>query len=92
VPPTVVYGDFVACGGFDVRDRLAEIDVPALVISAEKDKMMPAKFGRSLAEGLTNTTYVEISGTGHFMQLEHPQIVADHVTHFLATTVQRHSA
>jgi pimeloyl-ACP methyl ester carboxylesterase len=81
--PAVVHGDFVACNGFDVRDRLAEIDVPTLVISAENDQMMPPKFGRTLAEHIASATYVEIPATGHFMQLEQPETVTIAITNFL---------
>ncbi|MCO5183731.1 MAG: alpha/beta hydrolase [Anaerolineae bacterium] len=87
VPPAIVYGDFVACSRFDVRDRLAEIDVPALVISAEKDKMMPAKFGRTLADGIPNAIYVEVPGAGHYMQLEQPQFISEQVQTFLQKTI-----
>lgn len=88
VPPAIVYGDFVACSQFDVRDRLAEIDVPTLVISAEKDRMIPAQFGRILTDGIPNANYVEIPGAGHFMQLEQPALIADHIQRFITTVAQ----
>ena len=82
--PEVLHGDFMACHHFDVRDRLAKINLPTLVISGAEDQMTPAKFGRALAEGLPQAKFVIIDGAGHFLMQEAPDQVALEISRFLA--------
>jgi pimeloyl-ACP methyl ester carboxylesterase len=56
----------------DVRDRLEQIRVPALVVAGESDFMAPPSLGRALADGLPAATFVEIAGAGHFPFAEEP--------------------
>lgn len=41
---------------FDVSDRLADLEVPALVLHGERDRVVPVENGRLLAEGLPEAT------------------------------------
>jgi acyl transferase domain-containing protein/pimeloyl-ACP methyl ester carboxylesterase len=58
-----------AVRAFDARDRLAAITVPALVVSGGRDRIMPARQGRDLAERLSCSTYKELAGAGHYIPL-----------------------
>lgn len=69
---TVLNGDFIACNGFDVMDRLEAIDRPALVVVGEDDRMTPLKFARYLAEHLPRSRLQIIPGAGHMVMLEQP--------------------
>lgn len=66
----VVYKDFLACSRFDVRDQLASLALPLLVIGGGQDKMMPLKFSQSLADTVPHATLDIIENAGHFMHFE----------------------
>lgn len=83
-PAEVMLGDFLACDQFDLRNRLAEIALPTLVISSGHDQMTPAKFGHFLAEQLPQAEFALIEEAGHMMMLEFPERVARLVQDFLA--------
>ena len=54
--------------GFDVRDRLAEITCPVLVIGSEDDRVVPPESSRELAAGLVHAASCELhmyDGCGH---------------------------
>jgi len=79
----VVLGDFTACDSFDVMDRLHEIKVPVLVLTAEEDRLSPVKYGRYLAEHIENSFYVEIPAAGHMSPLEKTEEVNRELRKFL---------
>lgn len=81
--PATLYGDFMACHQFDVRDRLGQIPQPTLVMSADEDQMTPAKYGRFLADTLPNAQFTLIEQAAHMMMLERPKGVAAAIQHFL---------
>jgi pimeloyl-ACP methyl ester carboxylesterase len=81
--PGVVYGDFQACNKFDVMQRLSEIRVPVLVISAEDDKLTPPKYGEFLAAGIPHATRTHIMDAGHISPMEKPQEVNRAISEFL---------
>jgi pimeloyl-ACP methyl ester carboxylesterase len=50
--------------------KFAEIQIPTLLVSGEKDIIIPAKMGRMAADLNNNIQYVEIANTAHFPMLE----------------------
>lgn len=74
-PPKVFYSDFSACNKFDVMGRLGEIDVPALVLTGDRDNMTPAKYGSFLAGNIKGATFQSIEDAGHMLMLEQPGAV-----------------
>jgi pimeloyl-ACP methyl ester carboxylesterase len=84
VDPAVLYGDLIACERFDVRDRLPEIEAPALVIGATKDRLTPLRFAHYLAKNLPHAELHVMQDAGHMMALERPGEVTDAVKTFLA--------
>ncbi len=82
---TVLHGDFLACDRFDVSGRLAEIQVPTLVIGGTADKMAPLKFSRSLAAKIPNARLKSVEGAGHMFVLERPDLVAAAVAQFMTS-------
>ena len=81
--PLVTLGDFQACNRFDVINRLAEISVPVMVISAQDDKLTPPKYADFLESAIPNTTRAHISDAGHIAPLEKPGEVNQSITEFL---------
>ncbi|MBC8363802.1 MAG: alpha/beta fold hydrolase [Actinobacteria bacterium] len=56
----------------DVRDQLAAIAVPTLVIVGELDPATPPHVSRMLADGIPGATLVELPGVGHLTPNEAP--------------------
>jgi 3-oxoadipate enol-lactonase len=75
--------DYAACNTFDVRDRLAEIKIPALILVGELDEMTPPKYSQYLAEHLPDSKLVIVPGAGHIVQAEKPAEVNAAIEEFL---------
>jgi pimeloyl-ACP methyl ester carboxylesterase len=58
--------------GLDLRPRLSEIDVPALVVAAPDDRVVPARAGRDLARRLPRGRLLALR-VGH-AALIHPRV------------------
>ena len=64
----------------------AELTVPTLLVSGEKDQITPANLGREAAALNPDVIqYVEIENTGHFPMLEAPETYLREVRSFLKT-------
>lgn len=81
--PGIVYGDFQACNKFNVMQRLAEISVPVLIISAADDKLTPPKYGQFLESGIPNASRAHIMDAGHISPMEKPEEVNSAIIGFL---------
>lgn len=68
-----------------VRDRLANIDVPALVLVGRHDAPGMDVIARHLAAGLPQAHLVEIEGAAHLPNLEQPDRFAGLLGRFLAS-------
>lgn len=78
----------LACGleilaGTDLRERLAAVKQPALVIAGERDRLTPAMAGRRLAAGLPAGRFLCLPGAAHTPFLTHPGEFVEVVTGFL---------
>jgi len=58
---------------FDVRDRLGEITVPAVVLVGRYDFICGPPWAKLLDEGLPEARLVEFDHSGHFAHLEQPE-------------------
>ncbi len=67
----------------DLRGMLPGIELPALVIAGQRDRLTPAAAGRALASMLPNARFVEIAHGGHAPFLSHGRQVLDQVLGFL---------
>lgn len=79
----VTYGDFQACNAFNVIERLHEITLPVLVISAEEDQLTPPKYAGFLEESITNAARKHIYDAGHIAPMEKPHEVNQAIIEFL---------
>ena len=66
----------------DFTDRLATIDVPALVISGELDPLSPVRVGEFLRDRLPSATLTVIAGGTHAMAFEEPDRIAPLIERF----------
>lgn len=63
--------------------KFAEISVPTLLISGEKDQIIPAKMGRMAASLNDKIEYVEMAKTSHFPMLEDEEMYLKTVREFV---------
>ena len=63
--------------------EFARIEVPTLLISGEKDQIIPAEMAKQAAELNEKIAYLEISNTGHFPMLEDSDSYLQGVRKFL---------
>jgi pimeloyl-ACP methyl ester carboxylesterase len=80
----VFYGDFAACQGFDVRERLGEIATPTLIIGATRDRMTPPKYAEYLHAHIAGSQLVIVEAA-HMMMLEAAGDVGSAVQTWLET-------
>jgi pimeloyl-ACP methyl ester carboxylesterase len=84
--PEVTRGDFRACDRFDVADRLAAIEAPVLVVTAEEDKLTPPESGEFLEKQIKNASRAHIMGAGHIVPVEKPDEINKTILKFLDQT------
>lgn len=82
-PPQLAFDDFQACDRFDVRERLAEIKVPVLVVSGEDDLLTPPKYAEYLAAKIVGARRAHILDAGHLLPLEKPEELNQALRSFL---------
>lgn len=71
--PPVVMKQLSAMHACDLTPRLGELaGLPALVVSAEHDRIAPAASGRALAAGLPGARYHELKDAAHGVPLTEP--------------------
>lgn len=82
-PPDALQRQFMAVLGFNVHDRLREIQSPTLVLTGTDDKIVPAANSRILAEGIPASRLIEYEGAGHGFVVERHEETNAHVLEFL---------
>lgn len=81
--PLVTANDFRACDAFDAMDRVADIDLPVLVLSAEHDTLTPGKYADWMVANINGAQQVRIDGAGHMSPIECSGAVNDAIARFL---------
>jgi pimeloyl-ACP methyl ester carboxylesterase len=72
-------------GAHSAEDMLASIDVPVLVIAAERDTFTPVDVVRELAEHIPGAEYMELAGASHAAPVERADEINARVDTFLAS-------
>jgi len=67
----------------DLRDDVAAIRIPALVIAGQRDALTPAAAGAWLAAAMPRARHVEIAGAAHAPFLSHAGVFATAIDEFL---------
>jgi len=60
------------CGAIDIRERLALVRAPALVMHPRRDSMVPFEEGRALAAGIADSRFVELDSPNHVLLENEP--------------------
>jgi 3-oxoadipate enol-lactonase/4-carboxymuconolactone decarboxylase len=72
-------GAYAACcdalAAFDLRERLADISVPTLLIAGREDRATPPPHLREIADAVPGSTLVELPGAAHLAPAECPGAV-----------------
>jgi pimeloyl-ACP methyl ester carboxylesterase len=81
--PEVLHGDYLACDGFDVRDRLRAIKTPTLIVAGTVDQLTPIQYATFMAEQIRGARLVSVPDAGHMVMLEAETIVTYEVERFV---------
>ena len=84
VDPEAFHAACAALSTLDVRDQLAQVKVPALVLVGEHDEATPPPMSAELAAGLPNAQLVILPGCAHVPQLQEPELFLDAIRAFVA--------
>jgi len=75
-PIDVIARYFTVLRAHDKANALPVFDrVPALVLAADHDLLLPLKHSRALADAIPSAEFVVVQGAGHVVILEHPHEV-----------------
>ena len=85
--PEILYGDFEACDGFNVLDRLGEITAPTLILCGTLDRMTPTKYATYLRDNIRGANLELVEGAGHMLMIEKPGAVAEALASFAPLAV-----
>lgn len=83
VSPAASLADFSACDTFDVREHLAEISIPALILVGTEDVMTPPKYAEFMAATMPFASLTTIEEAGHMLMLEKPAAVNQAIISFI---------
>jgi pimeloyl-ACP methyl ester carboxylesterase len=87
--PAASYGARVASVvSFDVRDQLAKVNVPTLLITPADDRLVGEQAARELRQGLPSAREVVLPDTGHMFRFTHPSLYGNTITEFLQELAQ----
>ncbi|SFR30586.1 MULTISPECIES: alpha/beta fold hydrolase [Halorubrum] len=75
--------DFLTCHRFDVRDRLGEVQVPALAVVGARDGLTPPAYHEYLATEIPAGEWTEIPDAAHLAMLERPAAFNEALAAFL---------
>jgi pimeloyl-ACP methyl ester carboxylesterase len=67
---------------FEVRHRLKDYPVPALVIVGSRDLLTPPRIGRELARRIPGAEFEVVPGAGHMLMLERAEWLNDRIDEF----------
>ncbi len=80
---------FIASVSHDVSEFAAAIDVPTLLIAAQRDDITPIEVERELVTRFDHGTLVEIAHVGHLIHYETPAEAAGAIRRFLRIPAAR---
>jgi 3-oxoadipate enol-lactonase len=76
-PQPVILQQMQACAAHDTHERLAQIDLPTLVIHGDADRLLGYDNGRQIAAAIPGARLETLEGVGHMFWWEQPQRSAE---------------
>jgi pimeloyl-ACP methyl ester carboxylesterase len=92
IPPQVRADTFRAMRDFDLRPRLPEVKVPALVLAGAHDRLVAPEESRELADMLPRAQMAELAEAGHALFLESAEEFNRLVGRFASRRLRRNGA
>ncbi len=68
---------------FDLREELASIQAPTLLLNGDRDQLVSKSSLSDLEQGLQHVRRVDLPGCGHLAFVTHPEWLADEIRAFL---------
>lgn len=87
VDPNVFLGMLAHAGVHDARGFLSEVDVPTLIVAAERDTFTPMALADEMAAVIPHSELEVIEEASHAAPVEQPEAVGERVEEFLAARV-----
>lgn len=75
-------------GEHSAEDILASIDVPTLVVAAERDTFTPPELARHMAEAIPEAELLFLEGASHAAPVERETLIAERMERFFAERVE----
>jgi pimeloyl-ACP methyl ester carboxylesterase len=75
--------DFMGLSQIDLQEVIANIQIPTLILTGDDDVIISPRKGKQLQKQLPHAQLVNISGAGHYLQVEEPTKVAEEIQGFL---------
>ena len=72
-PPRITIRQMAAVALHDAASRLRDLHVPTLVITGDRDRLVPPANSRTLAALIPGARLVELPGAGHVFPVERPR-------------------
>jgi pimeloyl-ACP methyl ester carboxylesterase len=82
LPPEILADVLPGVVGFDIRARLKDYPVPALVISGSRDLLTPPRVGRELARRIPEAEFEVVPGAGHMLMMERAEWLNARIARF----------
>lgn len=83
--PEAAIALYCAANPIDLRDELARITQPTLILHGEADRIVPVESARWLARTLPTAELIILPGAGHVPTMTRPDDVVREITRFLGT-------
>ena len=75
-------GQMGALGVYNSKPRLAEINLPVLIMTGDEDMIIPAENSHLLQAAISGAEISIVKGTGHLFYLENPEYVGSNLVNF----------
>lgn len=90
VDPAVFVRLLASAAEHDATDHLPDVRVPTLVVAGVRDGFTPLHLSTKMHESIPGSELLVLPGGTHVAPLEHPDLVEERVTRFLAERVPAH--
>jgi pimeloyl-ACP methyl ester carboxylesterase len=89
--PSLFLSMLKLAGEHSAEDLLATIEVPTLVVAAEKDTFTPPALAKHMAEAIPHAELLYLEGASHAAPVERQGAIAERMDRFLAERVRAES-
>jgi pimeloyl-ACP methyl ester carboxylesterase len=81
--PAAIFKTGIEIANFSARAISSRVCIPALVVTGERDRVIPARSSINFAASLPHGSMVVVPRATHYALLEYPEVVSLHIEGFL---------